>query len=57
MGPYSNDKPNDEIEAGLDGVLVDRDAEVPIGVQLAWALRARIGAGELDARSAAPRSA
>jgi DNA-binding transcriptional regulator YhcF (GntR family) len=28
-------------------VAIDRDAEVPIGVQLAWALRARIGAGEL----------
>jgi DNA-binding transcriptional regulator YhcF (GntR family) len=33
--------------AGLafDGVAIDRDAEVPIGVQLAWALRARIGDG------------
>jgi DNA-binding transcriptional regulator YhcF (GntR family) len=28
-------------------VSIDRDAEVPIGVQLAWALRSRIGAGDL----------
>jgi DNA-binding transcriptional regulator YhcF (GntR family) len=47
MGPYSDDKPTDEIDEGFDGVVVDRDAEVPIGVQLAWSLRARIGAGEL----------
>jgi len=34
---------------GLDlgGVAIDRDAEVPIGVQLAWALRARIADGLL----------
>jgi len=31
---------------GLD-IAVDRDAEIPIGVQLAWALRARIRDGEL----------
>jgi DNA-binding transcriptional regulator YhcF (GntR family) len=32
---------------GLEGfdVAIDRDAEVPIGVQLAWALRTRIGDG------------
>jgi DNA-binding transcriptional regulator YhcF (GntR family) len=34
-------------EAGIAGLAVDRDAEVPIGVQLAWALRSRIGEGEL----------
>jgi DNA-binding transcriptional regulator YhcF (GntR family) len=33
------------IGLALDGVAIDRDAEVPIGVQLAWALRARIGDG------------
>jgi DNA-binding transcriptional regulator YhcF (GntR family) len=34
-------------EIGLEGfdVTIDRDAEVPIGVQLAWALRARIRDG------------
>jgi DNA-binding transcriptional regulator YhcF (GntR family) len=31
----------------LDGIGVDRDAEVPIGVQLAWILRSRIASGEL----------
>ena len=29
----------------LATLALDRDAEVPIGVQLAWALRARIGDG------------
>src|SRR5262249_48598927 len=29
------------------GVAIDRKGEVPIGVQLAWALRIRIGTGEL----------
>jgi DNA-binding transcriptional regulator YhcF (GntR family) len=33
--------------ADLGDVAVDRDAEVPIGVQLAWALRSRIGDGRL----------
>jgi DNA-binding transcriptional regulator YhcF (GntR family) len=47
MTTYANDKPIDELGACLVGVVVDRDAEVPIGVQLAWSLRARIGAGEL----------
>ncbi len=60
MGPYANDKStdatksaSDEVSAGQDGVtagldvVVDRDADVPIGVQLAWSLRARIGTGEL----------
>jgi DNA-binding transcriptional regulator YhcF (GntR family) len=32
---------------GLD-VAIDRDAEVPIGVQLAWALRTRIGDGRFE---------
>jgi DNA-binding transcriptional regulator YhcF (GntR family) len=29
------------------GIAIDRDADVPIGVQMAWALRARIGDGTL----------
>ncbi len=33
--------------SNLEGVAVDRDAEVPIGVQLAWVLRSRIADGEL----------
>jgi DNA-binding transcriptional regulator YhcF (GntR family) len=33
--------------ADLGDVVVDRGAEVPIGVQLAWALRSRIGDGRL----------
>ncbi len=32
----------------FDGVTIDRDAEVPIGVQLAWALRTRIGDGRFN---------
>jgi DNA-binding transcriptional regulator YhcF (GntR family) len=32
---------------GLD-IAVDRDAEIPIGVQLAWALRTRIRDGQLE---------
>ena len=47
MDQYANDKSIDAIGTGLDGMVVDRDAEVPIGVQLAWSLRSRIGAGEL----------
>jgi hypothetical protein len=49
-------RPDDEIadeRTGLDGPMpfanfaIDRSAEVPIGVQLAWALRARIDDGSL----------
>jgi DNA-binding transcriptional regulator YhcF (GntR family) len=36
-----------EYEEPLVPWAIDRDAEVPIGVQLAWALRTRIGTGEL----------
>jgi DNA-binding transcriptional regulator YhcF (GntR family) len=32
----------------LDDLAIDRDGEIPIGVQLAWALRARIGDGRLS---------
>jgi DNA-binding transcriptional regulator YhcF (GntR family) len=34
------------MEAPLD-IALDREADVPLGVQLAWALRARIASGEL----------
>src|SRR5271168_4647275 len=33
------------VESAFDDLAIDREAEVPIGVQLAWALRARIGDG------------
>jgi DNA-binding transcriptional regulator YhcF (GntR family) len=39
-------QPETTVPDGLD-VAIDRDAEVPIGVQLAWTLRARILQGEL----------
>lgn len=35
-------------QAQLDGLAIDRDDELPIGVQLAWALRARMGDGRLQ---------
>jgi DNA-binding transcriptional regulator YhcF (GntR family) len=38
---------------GLD-IAIDRDAEIPIGVQLAWALRTRIGDGRLAAGQRLP---
>ena len=37
---------SDAERSELATLAVDRDAEVPIGVQLAWALRTRIGDGE-----------
>jgi DNA-binding transcriptional regulator YhcF (GntR family) len=36
------------------GITLDRDAEVPLGVQLAWALRTRIQDGRLNAGSRLP---
>jgi DNA-binding transcriptional regulator YhcF (GntR family) len=45
---------DDTAELGFDGVTIDRDAEVPIGVQLAWALRARIGDGRFSAGKQLP---
>jgi GntR family transcriptional regulator len=39
--------PVDKPSADFDALAIDRDAEVPIGVQLAWALRSRIGDGQL----------
>jgi DNA-binding transcriptional regulator YhcF (GntR family) len=41
------DNPPAQPEVDFDDVAIDRDAEVPIGVQLAWALRSRIGDGQL----------
>jgi DNA-binding transcriptional regulator YhcF (GntR family) len=42
--------------AGLEGfdVAIDRDAEVPIGVQLAWALRTRIRDGRFEPNQRLP---
>jgi DNA-binding transcriptional regulator YhcF (GntR family) len=45
VNPTAVDKP---AALDFDDVSVDRDAEVPIGVQLAWALRSRIGDGRLS---------
>jgi DNA-binding transcriptional regulator YhcF (GntR family) len=36
-----------EVQLELEDLAIDRDGEIPIGVQLAWALRARIGDGRL----------
>jgi GntR family transcriptional regulator len=38
----------DTVDVGILGFAIDRAAEVPIGVQLAWALRARIRDGRLE---------
>ena len=46
----SPDSPRKELAA----LAVDRDAEVPIGVQLAWALRTRIAAGEFKPQQRLP---
>jgi len=43
-----------ETELDLSQISVDRDAEIPIGVQLAWALRARIRDGDLKAGQRLP---
>jgi DNA-binding transcriptional regulator YhcF (GntR family) len=42
------DEPIATDAAQLEAVVIDRSAEVPIGVQLAWALRSRIGDGRLQ---------
>ncbi len=41
-------------EALLDDLVLDRGAEVPLGVQLAWALRARVGDGRFAAGQRLP---
>jgi len=42
------------MELDFDGLAIDREAEVPIGVQLVWALRSRIGGGGLQAGQRLP---
>ncbi len=37
----------DAVQLDFGALAIDRDGEIPIGVQLAWALRARIGDGRL----------
>jgi DNA-binding transcriptional regulator YhcF (GntR family) len=39
--------PPSEAQLDLEDLAIDRHGEIPIGVQLAWALRARIGDGRL----------
>jgi DNA-binding transcriptional regulator YhcF (GntR family) len=39
--------PASEAQLDLEDLAIDRAGEIPIGVQLAWALRARIGDGRL----------
>jgi GntR family transcriptional regulator len=41
-------------ELGLDGLAIDRKADVPIGVQLTWALRSRIAEGRFAAGQRLP---
>ncbi len=36
-----------QVQLDLEDLAIDRSGEIPIGVQLAWALRARIGDGRL----------
>jgi GntR family transcriptional regulator len=54
MSMRADDKPSVAAPANLDDVAIDRDAEVPIGVQLAWALRSRIDDGQLTAGQRLP---
>jgi DNA-binding transcriptional regulator YhcF (GntR family) len=43
----TDDNPLEATETAIGEIAVDREAEVPIGIQLAWALRSRIGDGRL----------
>jgi DNA-binding transcriptional regulator YhcF (GntR family) len=43
-----------EVSPPLTALLLDRNADVPIGVQLAWAIKARIAEGSLDAGERLP---
>jgi DNA-binding transcriptional regulator YhcF (GntR family) len=54
MSTKPPDKPVEPSSARFDDLAIDRDAEVPIGVQLAWALRSRIGDGQLAAGERLP---
>ena len=47
MAKGAIDKPAEDASGALQ-ISIDRDAEVPIGVQLAWALRSRITDGRLS---------
>ena len=47
MDAVPDHKPSMDVSPDFGSLIVDRDAEVPIGVQLAWALRSRIGEGRL----------
>jgi DNA-binding transcriptional regulator YhcF (GntR family) len=48
MTKFAVDKPPASARLPLAEIAVDRDAEVPIGTQLAWALRSRIADGRLS---------
>src|ERR1700722_17538412 len=48
MANRADDNPLGLAGAAIGEISVDRGAEVPIGVQLAWALRSRIGDGRLS---------
>lgn len=48
MAKSPDDNPAEPPYTSVSEIAVDRDAEVPIGVQLAWALRSRIGDGRLS---------
>jgi DNA-binding transcriptional regulator YhcF (GntR family) len=54
MSKPTVDNPPAQPEVDFDDVFIDRDAEVPIGVQLAWALRSRIGDGQLTSGQRLP---
>ncbi len=52
--PASTSRQSPPVALELDDLKIDRDGEIPIGVQLAWALRARIGDGRLIAGQRLP---
>ncbi len=54
MSEQRREAPAEPRTAPLDDMAIDRDAEVPIGVQLAWSLRTRIADGELRAGQRLP---
>ncbi|MHB8531680.1 MAG: GntR family transcriptional regulator, partial [Solirubrobacteraceae bacterium] len=54
MASYPDDKARDPAASLHDEIAVDRHAEVPIGVQIAWALRSRIADGRLPSGSRLP---
>jgi DNA-binding transcriptional regulator YhcF (GntR family) len=47
MDSAADDKSPKGASGDFDRLIVDRHAEVPIGIQIAWALRSRIGDGRL----------